>query len=124
MNESKGQRKISDRQILALLRQNYSVSEIAGELGVCADAIRKRMKRMGRKTLPYVMQSESEILGIQLNTAQQLSYVNQKALEIIADDKSKTIEKLSAMKRNCCPFSITHAAHLINKHSGAAEGQA
>lgn len=99
MNEDRGERKISDRQILNSLQQGLTTTEIATEAGVTSDAIRKRLRRMGKRALPFLMQTESEFIGVQLDTMRQLAFVNQKCLEIVNDSKSKTLERLTAMKR-------------------------
>lgn len=99
MNENRGERKITDKQILNSLQQGLTATEIATEVGVTGDAIRKRLKRMGKRALPFLMQTESDFIGVQLDTMKQLAHINQKCLEIVNDARTKPLEKLTAMKR-------------------------
>lgn len=91
--------KISEKQILNSLKIGLSFSEIANEFGMTYDGVRKRVRNMGAKALPYMFQVESKILGVQLDTMKQLSSVNSVCLGIMFNSKSTKSEKMAAAKR-------------------------
>jgi hypothetical protein len=99
MNENRGERKITDKEIVNSLQQGLTATEIATEAGVTSDAIRKRLRRMGKRALPFLLQVENDFMGVQLDTMKQLAHINQKCIEIVNDTKTKPLEKLTAMKR-------------------------
>jgi len=99
MNENRGERKITDKEIVNSLQQGLTATEIATEAGVTSDAIRKRLRRMGKRALPFLLQVENDFMGVQLDTMKQLAHINQKCIEIVNDTKTKSLEKLTAMKR-------------------------
>lgn len=94
-----GKRIVSDQQILDRLRNNMTATEIANEFGITSDAVRKRIKKMGQRALPYILQRESAIMGVQLDTQKQMLHINQKTFEILNNPKTKVMEQLAAIKR-------------------------